>query len=116
MHSVLAWLWGWPDVLHVVFFGSPGAGGHVVSFSFKGDKNEYIQRRTSQRPLGMAFQPDRGRPPGEIPQILDQNQFPGQGQDKAHAMSPGAPAREMQHHDMMNDAKAVHENHIQRGV
>ena len=40
----------------------------------------------------MAF---LGRPPGEIPQLLDQ-QIPAQGEIVARAMLPGAPARELQ--------------------
>ena len=51
-----------------------------------------------------------GRPPGEVPQPLDQ-QIPGQDQNTAHAMLPGVPAREFQGNNMGNNVDAVHENH-----
>ena len=62
----------------------------------------------------MAFPPDRGRHPGQIPQILYQNQIPGQGRDDV--LLPGAPARELQQNDMMNNANAVHKNNMQGGL
>ena len=52
------------------------------------------------------------RPPGEIPQLLDQ-QIPGQEKNTAHAMLPGVPARELQENNMIVNANAVHENHAQ---
>ena len=51
-----------------------------------------------------------GRPPGEIPQLLDQ-QVPGQDQNMARAMLPGVPAREFQGKNMGDNVNAVHENH-----
>ena len=64
----------------------------------------------------MAFQIDRGKPPGKIPQILDQNQITCQGRGDGRAMLRGVPARELPENDMMNNANAVHENHEQLGL
>ena len=51
-----------------------------------------------------------GRPPGEIPQILDQ-QIPGQGQNMAHAKLPSVPARDLQEDNMIENENAVHGDH-----
>ena len=51
------------------------------------------------------------RSPGETPQILDQKRIPGQDENMACVMLPGAPAGELQDQDMIDNANAVHENH-----
>ena len=51
-----------------------------------------------------------GRPPGDIPQALDQ-QFPVQEQNQALAMFPGVPAREFYQNNMIDNVNAVQEDH-----
>ena len=64
----------------------------------------------------MAYEIDRGRPPGEVPPLLDQNHIPGQGPGVARAMLAGAPARELPENDMINNADGVRESHEQLGL
>ena len=54
-----------------------------------------------------------GRPPGEIQQNLG-NQFPDQDQNLAPVMLPGAPAREIQPGNMIENVNAAQE--IMMGV
>ena len=56
-----------------------------------------------------------GRPPGDIPQVLDQ-QIPGQGQIQAPAMLPGVPARESHQENMIDSVNAVQEDRDEREV
>ena len=51
-----------------------------------------------------------GRPPGHIPQVLDQ-QTPSHEQNQVPAMLPGAPARELHQDNMIDNVNAVQEDH-----
>ena len=57
----------------------------------------------------MAFPIDPGRPPGEIRPL--ENQVPDQGDVGPRAMLPLVPAREQQHHDVLQHAGLGHGQH-----
>ena len=57
----------------------------------------------------MAFPIDPGRPPGEIRPL--ENQVPDQGDVGPRAMLPLVPAREQQHHDVLQRAGLGHGRH-----